>query len=183
MSDIGCTVCYSREHSARECRRVVCNFCSRIGHMKRDCSEYRRVRTVRVHFVHTAIVRAAVTSVSHRDQPELFQFLRTLPELGRTINGQHVFSSDGNQLLIEYHGQSDIQISLQNGVQNHETLIQIASNRVKITPKYSILAHELYEDNDRDAMGTHLQTAPMVPANVLLVCESLFRSTSAALCL
>lgn len=177
MSDTGCTVCYARDHVARDCRRVACNFCQQLGHLKRDCPEYRRVRTVRVYFEHSLNVRAAITPTSNRSQTELFEFLRTLPEMNRTVKSNHVFSSNGNTLLIEYTGRSEIQVSLQNGLQVNETLIQIGTSRVKISSKYSILSHELYEDNDRDGMGSHRQDARIVPVNVLLVAEQMFQST------
>lgn len=91
--------------------------------------------------------------------------------------GRNQFSSNENRLDIDYCNQDEIVISMQSGLDECETQIFVSPQRIKIGAKYSILTNELYEDGEREAVGTRDNTAPPAAAYVLLVNEFLFQST------
>lgn len=172
-----CTYCFSREHNIRSCDRVLCHSCGNRGHLKRDCRKYRRVNRIRLYFARDYTVRAAVTPTPLRRIPNLGTFLRSLRDLDDTVMGHNQFWSDGNQLNIDYGDQDDILISLQNGILDDETRIDISPARIKVAEKYSILAHELYDDATRSAHGSRNDVDTQAKVHIVLVSEQLFGST------
>lgn len=177
MSAVFCTLCRTNAHPTRECKKIICHYCKGPGHQLRDCPERRKAGRMAIHFKHDATVGAAVTPRSMRNMPNLGMFLRTLPEMVDTVQGRNQFHSNGNRLNIDYGQADEIMISLQNGVDNNETLIQITPTRIKVSAKYSVLNGELYEDSSRDAFGNNHDIVPQAAAYVLLIDGDMWNST------
>lgn len=143
--------------------------------MRRDCPKLREVRLIQLHFPFHETIRAVVTPRSIRDMPHLAQ--TTLPDMENIEIDGNRFSSNGNCLTIDYSGRSEMVISMQNGMEPHETQIFVTPQRIKIGAKYSILSTELYEDTERESLGYSNSEASPEKAYVLLVAERLFQST------